>query len=1046
MVFYHAKTKKGASESEQQVRLIMEGEDIVEVKKKILAEKGVIDATYDSKKRIVDLHSARAIKNGKGHYISDARTEISAFKKQQAIEAKKATAATKPTFVPPSPSKVDGINVTYGKRAGHSGKNVSEQALNEVKDNIAPYTGGAKLKGVKVLKAEKEEKQPAKPTRIRSTFATDFVLVDENGAINEKLLDAMVGIKSGTKEIRKHKGTVTYLFQKGDVFHIVDFTPTSKAIKDDAEAKAQAKKAAAEAKKLASKKAKAPKEVTDWHVGDKIKHPTLGVGEVTTTIIESTDIETGEKTTRDDILVVKFKDGKTRMFPKATATFERTFVNKKGGEGEAKVIAKPATEETLTISKSGEELIRKKIKSETRKLEKKLSSEFGRHFDEKVDGQIVLPITKDEYNALKRDAIEGDTLKESYKIKAKVDGWDAKISRKFHADEPIEYEIKLTHEDYIDSKNYEERKEALEDAFNEYDGKETPKREKPKKETAEKKAEAKPEAKKESVKEEKAEAKPVEEKAEEKKAEAKKSTEKKEVKAKEETAKTPEQIAAEETKRWTRGIKTSDPLKAVEKNMADAIKSAANNRLDPEAEVFAVKDAIDSLKELENYISAATGTKYNIPDASTKARRLFEDLNVLPAEKRQAIAEKFVRSIVEDSRSTGGTLFDEFSKSKSMTIAEYNAKKESLIEEYTSQLLKSIAMKGRETEANEVVARLLFQLRSYSKAGALGNALRSAMNAISKEVFKSGNTGQYHISESKHSLVDSFLKVFRTKVNGAAYSNSNMARFADFNMKGLVDYLAKDALDLDTDFVVQGSDGSLVNGRDLILELTDSLKSSYDPNAKIMTAEQEETAATIVKLVKKLYMEAKGSEMVKAKAQAKIIQDRIAEVNSRRKFSRTKFGRWFTRLVLDYTSPDVFFSYLFGGRDNAAYKLVWDDLMVKPYYAQLKAQRQYYTEFDALAKVIAKHGYDRIEVKTENGQTIKIEKNALYSFALNQMSPDNNVRLSNPKTKISYTEKGFAKVTHDLSYATLDEAVKQHVTEEEMGELKAIFDSYNGSM
>jgi hypothetical protein len=200
-----------------------------------------------------------------------------------------------------------------------------------------------------------------------------------------------------------------------------------------------------------------------------------------------------------------------------------------------------------------------------------------------------------------------------------------------------------------------------------------------------------------------------------------------------------------------------------------------------------------------------------------------------------------------------------------------------------------------------------------------------------------------------------------------------------------------------------------------------------------MNYEQTMLFVNMNKAIYKLYTEQRDGVMEKARDEAKVLIERAKEVAKR--YKQSGFRNFILEQTLDALSPREIIAFMCGGSETEEFKTIYEELYRDPYLKQISKQTDFLKMRDERVKILTKLQNQKITV-----DGIKMKKYVLYQFYLNTKSPDNVVRMK--KGGIQYKDK----TTHKLSYDVLETAVKERLSEQEIAELDALFDLYNGEV
>lgn len=256
---------------------------------------------------------------------------------------------------------------------------------------------------------------------------------------------------------------------------------------------------------------------------------------------------------------------------------------------------------------------------------------------------------------------------------------------------------------------------------------------------------------------------------------------------------------------------------------------------------------------------------------------------------------------------------------------------------------------------------------------------------------------------------------------------------------GNIDY---GSLDIDQ-ALVSDIQGKIDKARENILSSLSNIAEIYESKLNPKAELTNEQKQAIIDLTNAM---AAGASTF-SKADLDITKARVAKLKEAVAVGRdfkTKYhiGDRVMKAILDYSSPNVAFAIAFGGTESQAYKETWG-VIEKSYVDYIKTTNEYKSKVREIMrehKDISRNLGKKIEVKDADGVTRKIQRQALYSFYLNDMVEDNRTRLIRAKDNINYHAKD--RLDWKFKYDTMKEATNS-LTDAEKAGLQAIHDIYN---
>jgi len=516
---------------------------------------------------------------------------------------------------------------------------------------------------------------------------------------------------------------------------------------------------------------------------------------------------------------------------------------------------------------------------------------------------------------------------------------------------------------------------------------------------------------------------------------------------------------------------------------AEIVKQAADEMID--GKVINKKDAEDAVLVVFDYLTKNNPGVFDMKESEVNrfARKLFEGWSLtLDDTDRRNFVRDLVSDIFDDDMGYGDTLRDilvDDYYNKAMEVAEIEkatsgSKKaidqgelvrkaieqvEEMEKRISGDIFDELDLFSKESKATKEVKGLkellevaddsVEYLKSLNVIKDKANTLIKKLDAESKGT--SGGTGQIKVSETQAGLLKAFVSLFSTRAR-AKLPKPMMERFHEFYVSRqfdkMVDALSKYDGALDEEL----GDGD-ISAPEALRHLGELLDETYQSptftkyktkdgtikNRKHVfpvTTAQAQMFENMLDCVSKLYNEYSKKALDEAKTEAGKL---LELVENAKKTQRLRFAPGMVERVLNYTSPDVFFAYMFGGTNNEGYKKIWEEGFKKPYIEQIGKANAFYEAIDPQVKYIARHSMDKVSVTDADGRKRKIRRRALYSAYLNAKSKDNLERMQKSPLGVAYHD---GTVTRYFKYSELAKAVEELSTQEK-AQLDAIFNFYN---
>ncbi|MCK9449427.1 MAG: hypothetical protein M0Q41_10685 [Bacteroidales bacterium] len=470
-----------------------------------------------------------------------------------------------------------------------------------------------------------------------------------------------------------------------------------------------------------------------------------------------------------------------------------------------------------------------------------------------------------------------------------------------------------------------------------------------------------------------------------------------------------------------------------EENEAQTVKKIANEK---EGIIIKnIKTIDDVYKAVEASISESIGEEFKIKDRKKKVRRLFEEFNLSPNEAKKSNVTKFVKDILnvelvgqnllgEGTLTYGDYLKYQTGKTLNQIIAEgtnlfYNVLASQAVDSKTTTNINKLIkwLDNAKTVNAELKATLTFVKKLNTIKKNLGNA-----------VAKFGNTGNIDTSSGAKGLFYQYFKQFGF-TNRGYLSMTNIARLQTMINDGSFQNFINSVLNPYKETVGLSS---LQTQADAIIELATDLSNSRGLKQTHMNYAQIEAFNNLNKAIYKLYQEYNDGVREAVRNKATKLIERAQQVKER--YNSAGINGKLKAALFDALSPKDIIAYLTGGTHTDAFTYLYNDMIKKPYEAQIGKYVDFLEQRDQHIKELKKHQHKKIKIGN-----LKVSKYVLYQFYLNMLSPDNLVRMQN--SNLTFTDSN--RISKQITFNELENAMKQHLTAKEMANLDAIFKLYN---
>lgn len=481
-------------------------------------------------------------------------------------------------------------------------------------------------------------------------------------------------------------------------------------------------------------------------------------------------------------------------------------------------------------------------------------------------------------------------------------------------------------------------------------------------------------------------------------------------------------------------FKDNEILKPYETNKANEIKDGAKEK---EGKVVSLKSVNDLYNEIEKSISEMVGENFKIDGKSLKARRLFEEFNILKNSAKKAACKKFVTNILDQdfisSRyiGEGQITYREYLESQGMNVDE-------MLEQGTDIFFELLNEKAIDSNTTKKIERLNQWMVRYHEAKADFKAVMQfvkQLNTIKKNigqtVKKYGNTGQLDLNSGIKGLFNSYFSKFRF-TKGQYLSLTNLKNLQQMVQDGSFNALIDSVINPNNEV---SNLPELIDLATTIKEMALELSSSRTTDQKHLSYQQVIDFNNLNKAIYKLYKDYASGVLESARKDAEVLIERGKKVKARRAVNGlTNTAR---KLIFDALSPRDIISYMCGGTDTKEFNMIYNDLYKKPYERQIDKYVDFLKMRDEHINNIKKQQYKKIKV-----DGIKMYKYVLYQFYLNTLSPENNIRMRN--SNLSFTSS--SGTTQKVSYNSLVKVLNSQLTDAEKADLNEIFALYNGEV
>lgn len=463
----------------------------------------------------------------------------------------------------------------------------------------------------------------------------------------------------------------------------------------------------------------------------------------------------------------------------------------------------------------------------------------------------------------------------------------------------------------------------------------------------------------------------------------------------------------------------SKDLEPLETNEAVKVKKLTDRSLNSVITLHGTREVYNQVIER---IEKDFGINLKVSNKSAKARRLFEDFNLMNREFTKDNITRFIDDILNQNIDKSNTTFRSFLETKNIDVDFY-------VKSSADTLFYLLTNKSNPSTTSKRLTRFLEELKTA----------RDNLQATNKVLRNNASMIRSLESRIKNYASDT------TTVKGALNTLKSFISHIGFTRQGV---LSASTLEHIRKLYQDGSFENMVKSilnpyqdnlqienltiqANALIELASDLSSSHIEN-NTLNASQIQNIGLLVRGVKKLYEDFNTGVIESARKEASNLIETAKQTKEVYKHSDSKLLQTANRLLLNYASPKTMFAFMLGGTNSDAFKSVYEDLYKKPYERQIKAYNEFKSKVLDNTKTLQKNRYAKVK-------GTKFRKYVIYQLYLNQKSPENLTRLKN--STLSFTErKGVVKY---YKFSELEKLINANLSETEIKELDYLFNYYN---
>ena len=463
----------------------------------------------------------------------------------------------------------------------------------------------------------------------------------------------------------------------------------------------------------------------------------------------------------------------------------------------------------------------------------------------------------------------------------------------------------------------------------------------------------------------------------------------------------------------------SKDLEPLETNEAVKVKKITDRSLNSVITLHGTREVYNQVIER---IEKDFGISLKVNNKSAKARRLFEDFNLMNREFTKDNITRFIDDILNQNIDKSNTTFRSFLETKNIDVDFY-------VKSSADTLFYLLTNKSNPSTTSKRLTRFLEELKTArDNLQATNKVLRNNASMIRslENRIKNYASDTTTVKGALNTLKSFISHIGFTKQG--VLSASTLEHIRKLYQDGSFENMVKSILNPYQDNL---QIENLTIQANALIELASDLSSSHIEN-NTLNASQIQNIGLLVRGVKKLYEDFNTGVIESARKEASNLIETAKQTKEVYKHSDSKLLQTANRLLLNYASPKTMFAFMLGGTNSNAFKSVYEDLYKKPYERQIKAYNEFKSKVLDNTKTLQKNRYAKVK-------GTKFRKYVIYQLYLNQKSPENLTRLTN--STLSFTErKGVVKY---YKFSELEKLINANLSETEIKELDYLFNYYN---
>lgn len=460
-------------------------------------------------------------------------------------------------------------------------------------------------------------------------------------------------------------------------------------------------------------------------------------------------------------------------------------------------------------------------------------------------------------------------------------------------------------------------------------------------------------------------------------------------------------------------------LEPLETNEAVKVKQITDRSLNSVITLHGTREVYNQVIER---IEKDFGISLKVNNKSAKARRLFEDFNLMNREFTKDNITRFIDDILNQNIDKSNTTFRNFLETRNINIDSY-------VKSSANTLFNLLTDNSNQSTTSKRLTRFLSELKTArDNLQATNKVLRnnaSMLRSLENRI-KNYASDTTTVKGALNTLKSFISHIGFTKQG--VLSASTLEHIRKLYQDGSFENMVKSILNPYQDNL---QIENLTIQANALIELASDLSSSHIEN-NTLNASQIQNIGLLVRGVKKLYEDFNTGVIESARKEASNLIENAKQTKEVYKHSDSKLLQTANRLLLNYASPKTMFAFMLGGTNSEAFKSVYEDLYKKPYERQIKAYNEFKSDVLDNTKTLQKNRYAKVK-------GTKFRKYVIYQLYLNQKSPENLTRLNN--STLSFTEReGVVKY---YKFSELEKLINANLSETEIKELDYLFDYYN---